>query len=442
MNRYTYIIYTLAAFLLAGCTGGVRMKPSDRAIAIPVAGNTYVTAGKSDAFVSHEGIVSWTGEEAVLSTWFKVSHTGELKLFLKAKAETGASEIKVTHNGKEYKVTVDQTDEAIIPVGRLTVAQPGYQRIDIQGVKKGNGHFPVITELLVDGEAAADSLYYVHDFEPYWALRGPSVHMRYALPEANVEYFYNEVTVPEGKDPVGSYFMSNGFREGYCGLQVNSETERRVLFSVWSPFETNIPDSVPADQRIQLLARGEHVHVAEFGNEGSGGQSYLAYPWKAGVTYKMLTRICPDGKGNTQYYAWFCDPDSAQWKLIAGFLRPKTDTWYAGAHSFLENFLPEQGYQERSVRYGNQWARTDKGEWNELIEGVFTYDATARAQVRTDYAGGVADGCFFLRNGGFFNESTEANSIFTRLPQKAQPDIDFEALPQGVPPETQDKQTK
>lgn len=80
--------------------------------------------------------------------------------------------------------------------------------------------------------------------------------------------------------------------------------------------------------------------------------------------------------------------------MIAGFLRPQTNAWYTGAHSFLENFIPGQGYLERSVRFGNQWVRTAKGEWKELTEGMFTYDATARAGVRQDYAGGVADNMF------------------------------------------------
>ena len=50
-------------------------------------------------------------------------------------------------------------------------------------------------------------------------------------------------------------------------------------------------------------------------------------------------------------------------------------------------------------------------EWKELTEGMFTYDATARAGVRQDYAGGVEDNMFFLRNGGFFNDNTEFKSV-------------------------------
>ena len=36
------------------------------------------------------------------------------------------------------------------------------------------------------------------------------------------EYFYNEVTVPDGYDPPTSYIMAVGFtNKGYFGIQVN-----------------------------------------------------------------------------------------------------------------------------------------------------------------------------------------------------------------------------
>lgn len=417
-----------AIALLSSCMEPQKQVSAD-AVAVPIAGNTYVTAGKAGAVVTTNGIESWTEAAAVLSSWFKVSSPGELNLFLKAKAQDGVSVLKVTVAGKTFAVKVKGTEEAVIPVGSVTVAEPGYVRVDMQGEKKEGAQFATISELLVDGAAAVEPLFFVRGFEPYWGLRGPSVHMKYTLPEEPVEYFYNEVTVPEGEDKTGSYFMTNGFGEGYCGIQANSDTERRILFSVWSPFTTDDPAAIPEDQRIRLLAKGEGVHIGEFGNEGSGGQSYLIYPWKAGQTYRLLTRVHPDGKGNTAYYAWFFAPEENQWRLIAGFARPQTNTWYTGAHSFLENFIPEQGYLERSVRFGNQWALTSKGEWKELTEGMFTYDATARAQVRMDYAGGVEEDCFYLRNGGFFADNTEFKSIFTRSANGNTPDVDVKKLP-------------
>src|SRR3546814_14463863 len=90
----------------------------------------------------------------------------------------------------------------------------------------------------------------LHDDLPiwYWGRRGPSVHLNYELPpETNAELFYNEVTVPPNADVEGSFFMACGFGEGYFGFQVNSDTERRVLFSVWSPYKTDNPDDIPEE---------------------------------------------------------------------------------------------------------------------------------------------------------------------------------------------------
>ena len=134
---------------------------------------------------------------------------------------------------------------------------------------------------------------YVKDFSDYWGRRGPSVHLGYALPEGDTEWFYNEITVPKEGETMHSYYMAAGFGEGYFGMQYNSPTERRILFSVWSPFDTQNPKEIPDDQKIKLLRQGKDVHIGEFGNEGSGGQSYLKYPWKAGNTYKFLMQIRP-----------------------------------------------------------------------------------------------------------------------------------------------------
>ena len=38
---------------------------------------------------------------------------------------------------------------------------------------------------------------------------------------------------PAVEDPVHTYYMACGFQRGYFGMQVNSPTERRIIFSVW-----------------------------------------------------------------------------------------------------------------------------------------------------------------------------------------------------------------
>jgi hypothetical protein len=64
--------------------------------------------------------------------------------------------------------------------------------------------------------------------------------------------------------------------------------------------------------------------------------------------------------------------------LIASFLRPKIVTYLKGIYSFLENFNPNSGDQERLAFYGNQWVCDQAGVWTEVTEMKLTADNTAR----------------------------------------------------------------
>ena len=117
--------------------------------------------------------------------------------------------------------------------------------------------------------------------------------------------------------------------------------------------------------------------------------------------------------------------------MVASFLRPQTDTWYTHAHSFLENFNPEQGYLSRKVLFGNQWARSTEGKWTRITEATFTHDATAKAKVRLDHQGGeTTDNRFYLKMGGFFNESVRMGTKLHCQPTGTAPEIDWQTLQQ------------
>src|SRR5690606_2322534 len=144
--------------------------------------------------------------------------------------------------------------------------------------------------------------------------------------------------------------------------------------------------------------------------------------------YRFLKSVTPDGKGNTVYTAYFYAAELGGWQLIASFLRPQTDTWYQRPHSFLENFLDNNGYKGRKAFYSNQWARTADGLWVELDKARFSADDIGRRGYRLDFEGGEEGGQFFLRNGGFFNHSTELGLEFWRQKLNKEPDIDLSAL--------------
>ena len=393
---------------------------------IGMSGNSYVTRQHDGARITDRGLTCWTDPKSVVSVYFYLHESTTADLSLLAK---GHSEIKVSYGKKHFKVRLDSDDFTQVPVGRISVSKPGYVRIDLQGLSMEGNSFGEVKQLVAANVSGKSS--YVTNFADYWGRRGPSVHLAYKLPAGDTEWFYNEVTVPKEGETMHSYYMAAGFGEGYFGMQYNSPTERRVLFSVWSPFDTQNPKDIPDSHKIKLLRKGKDVYIGEFGNEGSGGQSYLCYPWKAGRTYKFLMQVHPDNQGNTIYTAYFYAPEEKAWRLIASFQRPLTNTWYTHAHSFLENFNPEQGYLSRKVMFGNQWARSKDGKWTRITDATFTHDATASAGVRLDYQGGeTKDNRFYLMMGGFFNESVSMGTQFHCEPTGQAPEIDWEALKQ------------
>lgn len=378
---------------------------------IRVQGNTWGTSG--DVRITEKGIQTWNKGEADL--YFSVQKPGKYTLYLQAE---GRGDLEVKVGERRTKVNWQKAGE--VKVGAFHFKETGYQTIKMKGSAPG------LQYLRVEGE---QEVKYVKD-EYYWGRRGPSVHLSYEMPAGqDSEWIYNEITVPEGEDVQGSYYMANGFAEGYFGIQVNSPTERRILFSVWSPYSTDDPKSIPADQRIVLLRKGEDVVTGEFGNEGSGGQSFRRFPWKAGNTYRFLTRIRPsEVAGSTEYTAYFYAPEVGKWTLMASFRRPKTVTYAQRFHSFLENFLTETGNKSRTVKFSNAWVRSSAGEWTEMTRAKFTADATARKENRLDYAGGAEGKNFYLKNCGFFSPPVPISSVFEREAGKEAPRISWEEL--------------
>lgn len=392
---------------------------------IPLAGNIFFNNyGEPGIELTETGISNWTDPSVNATIYVRFLEKGTYSFALNAKANNTRLNVKIGQESKEVKINASQWTK--YPIGSFIIADTGYVAIELKGLERTGATFADIQSLEIN--ASPDKFQFVKD-EFYWGRRGPSVHLNYTLPKEDIEWFYNEITIPEGKDIIGSYYMSNGFGEGYFGMQVNSDSERRILFSVWSPFTTDDPKSIPDDMKIVLLGKGKDVHTGEFGNEGSGGQSYLIFNWEAEVTYSFLTRIRPNSDNSTTYTSYFYDLLTDEWHLVASFKRPKTKTWYTHAHSFLENFDPERGAVNRKGFYSNQWACNTEGVWTELTTARFTNDATARKKARMDFTGGVEDNQFVLSNCGFFSDYTTLNTIFERQKNGFKPNIDFQKLP-------------
>lgn len=401
---------------------------SDLTVAIPMGGNSFVMNGATGAEIfdnSNYGLRNWTSLSAVVSTYFKVTQSGTLHLGIRGYVTTGSSVVRLTVNGQSFDVSMSGAAPAKdYYAGSIQISTPGYIKVDLQGISKTSSYIGNMTDILIGGTASSSGLTYANiPSSYYFSRRGPSVHLKPSLPTGNsYEWMYNEVTVPAGQDPIGSYYMANGFGQGYFGFQVNSATQRKIIFSVWDP-------SNEADGKTTAVSSGTDVVVSGFGGEGTGGKSNWTYNWSTGTTYKFLTRIRPDGLGSTLYSSWFYAPELGTWKYIATFKRPAISTYITGAYSFLENFNNTSGYLGRKAYYSNFWARTTTGTWIESTSCKFTVDGAGNNNQRGDYKGGVENGKFFLQNGGFFNDFVAANTDFTRSANGIAPTINLNSLP-------------
>tara|TARA_R110002049_G_scaffold51189_3_gene144972 strand:- start:11676 stop:13514 length:1839 start_codon:yes stop_codon:yes gene_type:complete len=397
---------------------------------VPIGANSWVinNISQDQNVITESGIRNWSSLDDVIHTFVKTG-AGELNIGLKMKSPDGSSKIKVTVGDVSKEITISNTTYKTVEIGTFSVP-PGYNSIQIKGLEKSGSNIGDIDDILFGGAAIASGITFNPTSNFYFGRRGPSVHMGYDEPTGkDVQWFYNEVTVPEGEDQLGSFFMANGHAQGYFGMQVNSANERRVLFSIWSAFSTDDPSQIPEDYKVTNIGNGTGVTVQDFGNEGSGIQSFIDVDWKAGVTYKFLLKGEPSSvSGSTDYTGYFYDPEIGDWQLIASLRRPKTSTHLSRLYSFLENFNPSTGYISRRVNYGNQWVYTTDNTWTEMTSGTFTADATASNGDRLDYEGGSNGNVFFLRNCGFFNADVQPNTSFSRTASGASPNIDFASL--------------
>jgi hypothetical protein len=402
---------------------------------LPLAGNAFSSFHLDGSkTITNDGIENWTNPQEYFTVYFRVSKPGSVQISINEPFSiVGKSVLEFGINNELKRIKFNEAQKRSITIGEWKIKDTGYVALKIKGISKTKSNFPSMSKLAIGGSAIQGKTAFVPNNEGnffHWGRRGPSVHLSYLVPEKiNAEWYYNEVTVPVGQDIIGSYYMANGFGEGYFGMQANSEKERRILFSVWSPFETDNPKSIPESHKIKMLKKGENVTTGEFGNEGSGGQSYLRYNWKAGNTYKFLLHGAPQNDNTTIYTAYFYAPEIGKWQLIASFSRPQTNTYLKRFHSFLENFIPEQGDKSRKVLFNNQWYCDEKGNWFEIDSARFTTDNTGNKGYRMDYSGGLDKDSFYLKDGGFFNNYTKAQTIFKKPLGNNKPNIDFNTLP-------------
>ena len=399
---------------------------SQNTFTIP-ANTGYAVPAENDEeslFQPGKGLQNWTDIKQEIHYFFHIAQEGKLLIALNLKNAEAGSIISVEIANKTFRLSIPQSTTFQKKIlGIVDFKDSGFYSIKIKGLKKSGNTIAEIESLELSGSAANG----IH-FNKKPRRNAASVHLRYPISDTTrLTSFYNEITIPENADILHSYYMSNGFSRGYFGIQVNSEDERRVIFSVWDAGNEAVNRSKVADSnKVKLIAKGDGVFADDFGNEGTGGHSHWRYNWKSGITYKMLvTALMDSASQTTTYTGYFFVPEQQKWKLIASFRAPKDGKPIRNLYSFNENFVGINGQLQRYSYFGNQWGQRENGTWMELTESNFSYDATGKAGDRIDYGGGMEGGMFYLWNGGFKPANAKFGDRFIRPAKNNKPTIDF-----------------
>ncbi|WP_254511944.1 DUF3472 domain-containing protein [Anatilimnocola floriformis] len=206
--------------------------------------------------------------------------------------------------------------------------------------------------------------------------------------------FYNEVIVDQSAP--GTYFCVCGFNHGYFGIQQLDDKRKVAIFSVWDPGKQNDPTKVDENNRVKLLYNDDAVRVKRFGNEGTGGQSFLDLDWKVGETYRLMV-TCERKDDRTAYTGWIYMNEAKEWKKLVTFSTLTKDEKLGGYYSFVEDFRRNKvsATQPRMARFGNGWVLVD-GKWQAIERGRFTADNNPAKTINA----GLKEQLFFLATGG------------------------------------------
>jgi hypothetical protein len=417
----------LARLVLVAGTLALSLSPAPAQLRIP-ASTAYLEPDVDGARVSaRSGITGWK-DPALRVLWFgQLRHPGSLEALVALQLPEGTtSRLRLTVAGqsRDTLVTGHGTNAVLAAFGRFQIPAPGYERFCLESLNERGQPSGDLKALLLDGPATQDAHF---NLQP--RRNAASVHLVYPVPkETQVEAFYCELTGLE--DPLWTYYMACGWHRGYFGMQVNSPTERRIIFSVWDSGKEAVDrNKVGEEDRVRLVAKGEGVDAGDFGNEGTGGHSHWVYPWKTGEKQRFFVTARPTDPSHTVYSGYYFHPEKQRWVLISSWKAPKDGGYLHGLYSFSENFGGSNGHLLRRARFGNQWIRTAQGEWTELTTATFSHDPTGKAD-RLDRFMGVEQGEFFLSQGGFIPGFTRYGDKFTRPASGHTPEIiDLPALP-------------
>lgn len=411
--------FVVLASLLIGCAA------QTAELKVP-ASTAYLDPDVEGAGVGRRGISGWKDPDLKVLWFGEFKKAGDLTCALELRLPANAeSKLRLSIGSQSHEASArgDETN-VLVPFGMFSLQTTGYHKITLESLNPKGSTFGDPQELVLQGPAVENAHF---NLKP--RRNAASVHLAYVPSvKTNIEAFYCEVTAVE--DPVWTFYMACGWHRGYFGMQVNSPTERRVIFSVWDSGNEGVDRArVKAEDRVTLMGKGEGVYTGDFGNEGTGGHSHLKYMWKTGQKQRFLVTATPTDETHTIYSGYYFHPDKNSWFLISSWKAPKEGGYLRGLHSFSENFGGANGHLRRKALYGNQWLRAKDGAWSEVTAATFSHDGTGRED-RLDRFMGVEQDQLFLSHGGFVPGFTRFGEKFSRpVGGKAPEDFKEQVLP-------------
>lgn len=366
----------------------------------------YAYPNEEGIRIGEKGVTKWTNAATEFELNFYATNTGELNLALNATAANEA-EIEVSINGQKRNVKFPLIDKNI---GSFKIEKAGFYPIRFKGLSKSGEAFPDVQSVELTGSATQDIQFNTKNWR-----RAPAVHLNFkAGVGEQYEWLFNEVSVPKEFDIIGTYPQALGFDGGYFGIQNNSPTERRVIFSVWDAKSNSQQpkQETPPENKAKLVEKGANVMGKDFGHEGTGVHTHWVFSWKPDVKYRFLLRAEPKDN-STIYTAFFNSSEFRGWKMIAKIERPVKNGYFTNFNSFLENFDIRNGYAKRKVYIHSPFAKKVNGDWRGFSEAKFTVVANGANRERIDFGGGVENGSFYLWTGGFVSGNAKINDIFS-----------------------------
>jgi hypothetical protein len=376
----------------------------------------------------HNVVSNWTNQARSV-VYYLYQTAGEYNFSIENTVSSGVNlnyEVKVSPCYPGLAITPGTTQVAFNGTGNIGLTTPfkviasttGYYRYELKPISAPNNSITIhnlIFKALQAGSKVNQTNY----------QSSPSVHLSFSSTASTVksyDWLYQEVKVPAAQDPLYTFYMAIGFFRGYLGIQTNSPTERRVLFSVWDSADAqNDPNYTTADN-VRLIDKGTNVTSNGFGGEGTGGQTYIKANWQTNSTVGFIMNVRQENTNSILLSAWYKLEGQSIWNYIATWRAPKDQRYFDGFYSFLENFGYSNGQTRREAEYFNSWARENSsGKWVHLNKASYS-NTDGDVGQRVDFEQGVSplnSGRFYMSSGGYTPTVKTAQntvSLLTTLP--------------------------